>query len=218
MCFADKWFHTCGSFGSGIYRVDGECVGVTDGSYLFQPEFADVENKIAVENARVSAGSSLVCHGGTARPVDADRDQRRSLPPNRSTMNSRALTQRSVRSTSWSCPPALTRRSAGPRQPGRHRRPVATRGRPAGGDDERGPSARRCDRPGGQHAQTRRRARYLSSHEIPMVGALLTADELDYTHIPGFIRISPTTRTTPRRAAVTYRPARTSARPSWYMT
>lgn len=58
VCFANKWFHTCGSFGSGIYRVDGECVGVTDGSYLFQPEFTDVENKIAVENSRVSAGSS----------------------------------------------------------------------------------------------------------------------------------------------------------------
>jgi hypothetical protein len=44
---------TCGRPWSGVYRVDGECVGVTDGSVLFDNEFADVEKKIADENAWV---------------------------------------------------------------------------------------------------------------------------------------------------------------------
>lgn len=44
---------SCESPWSGVYRVDGECVGVTDGSYLFDNEFKDVQEKIAAENARV---------------------------------------------------------------------------------------------------------------------------------------------------------------------
>lgn len=56
---------TCGSleskvagiFGSGVCRVDGECVGVTDGSFIFDPVFVDVQEKIATENAKVRAES-----------------------------------------------------------------------------------------------------------------------------------------------------------------
>lgn len=53
-------FRTCGWPGSGLYRVGGECVGVTDGSYVFDPAFAEVQKKIADENAWVRAQPSYV--------------------------------------------------------------------------------------------------------------------------------------------------------------
>jgi hypothetical protein len=50
----------CGRLWSGVYRVDGECIGVTDGSVLFDDEFTDVEKKIADENAWVQTQPSYV--------------------------------------------------------------------------------------------------------------------------------------------------------------
>lgn len=49
---------SCGSPWSGVDKVDGECVGVTDGSYVFRAELADVQRLIAEENDRVRAESS----------------------------------------------------------------------------------------------------------------------------------------------------------------
>ena len=40
-------------------------------------------------------------------------------------------------------------------------------------------------------AQTRQRAEKLSEYGIPMVSAIITADGLDHTQIPGLIRVSP---------------------------
>ncbi|GAA2996122.1 hypothetical protein GCM10010483_46060 [Actinokineospora diospyrosa] len=43
----------------GVYQVDGECVGVTDGSYVFDEQLRTVQDKIFAENERV-AGSPYV--------------------------------------------------------------------------------------------------------------------------------------------------------------
>jgi hypothetical protein len=44
-----------------VLHAAGECVGVTDGSYLFDPALAKIENKIKTENRRVgSTGDSYV--------------------------------------------------------------------------------------------------------------------------------------------------------------
>ncbi|GAA1465037.1 hypothetical protein NE857_01700 [Nocardiopsis exhalans] len=45
---------TCGGPGSGVREVDGECVGVTDGSFSFGPEFEDIQKRIKAENDRVA--------------------------------------------------------------------------------------------------------------------------------------------------------------------
>lgn len=42
-----------GRCGEGVYEVNGECVGVTDGSYVFNESLADISKKILDENARV---------------------------------------------------------------------------------------------------------------------------------------------------------------------
>ncbi len=193
VCFADKWFHTCGSFGSGIYRVDGECVGVTDGSYLFQPEFTDVENKIAVENARVSAGSSSYVTVALLDLLTPTATSAESTEQIHNELEGAYTAQRQINKLvlPTSSNPKIQLVLANQGDTDGQWQPVA----------DQLVAMTKGDHPlvaviglGVSTAQTRRRAQYLSSHEIPMVGALLTADELDYTHIPGFIRISPTTQ------------------------
>lgn len=44
----------CGSIGDGLYSVDGECVGVTDGSFLFDSQFRAIQEDIKAENDRVA--------------------------------------------------------------------------------------------------------------------------------------------------------------------
>ncbi|WP_156184668.1 hypothetical protein [Allosalinactinospora lopnorensis] len=41
----------CGDLTNGVRRVDGECVGVTDGSFVFDPAFREVQEDIVAENA-----------------------------------------------------------------------------------------------------------------------------------------------------------------------
>ncbi len=65
--YRTNWFQgekVCPSGMDTSSRLDdgNMCVGVTDGSYVFQPELAQVEGRIATENARVAAlhGSDAV--------------------------------------------------------------------------------------------------------------------------------------------------------------
>src|SRR5262249_29264601 len=40
----------CGGLRSGIPSIGGECVGITDGGYVFSPELKTIEDKIKKEN------------------------------------------------------------------------------------------------------------------------------------------------------------------------
>lgn len=42
------------SCGEGVEQLNGECIGVTDGSFVFMPELADVSQRIKEENQKVS--------------------------------------------------------------------------------------------------------------------------------------------------------------------
>lgn len=46
----------CGPIGNGIARVDGQCVGVTDGTFIFHPDIEQIQQKIRKENERVRNG------------------------------------------------------------------------------------------------------------------------------------------------------------------
>ncbi|WP_024799404.1 ABC transporter substrate-binding protein [Nocardia sp. BMG51109] len=52
--------NTCGHSGSGVRRIDGECVGVTDGSFAFDDAYTGIQRKIAAENAAVSGSGNTV--------------------------------------------------------------------------------------------------------------------------------------------------------------
>lgn len=47
---------SCGPIGNGISRVDGQCVGVTDGSFVFHPYIEQIQQKIRKENEKVRNG------------------------------------------------------------------------------------------------------------------------------------------------------------------
>ncbi|MGH3625560.1 MAG: hypothetical protein ACRDQ5_27910, partial [Sciscionella sp.] len=51
---------SCGGFGSGVSTVDDECIGVTDGSYVFDQNYRDVEGRIASANAEASRSGNAV--------------------------------------------------------------------------------------------------------------------------------------------------------------
>jgi ABC-type branched-subunit amino acid transport system substrate-binding protein len=46
--------HTCGSIHSGITKTGGECIGLTDGSFDFDPQLTTVDKLIKKENDRVA--------------------------------------------------------------------------------------------------------------------------------------------------------------------
>ena len=50
----------CGGPNSGVHKIGGECVGVTDGGYPYDSSIAGLEHRIALENAAVSGSGHTV--------------------------------------------------------------------------------------------------------------------------------------------------------------
>jgi hypothetical protein len=61
----------CGPPDSGITEMNGQCVGVTDGTFVFHPELAAIEQKIAAENSTVEQSGRGVTVAFLA-PLTAD--------------------------------------------------------------------------------------------------------------------------------------------------
>ena len=179
----------CGTFGSGVKQIDGECVGVTDGSYVFLPELADIEQKIAQENARVRKESSsyvtvavldpLASLPGTVLSPDALRNRlegaytalRRVNTPavgDPSPMIQLVLASQGSTDSQW-------------RQVRDQLVGMTKQDNPLVAVIGLGVSSR----------QTEHQVRELSDRGIPMIGARLSADTLNYDRIPGLIRTSP---------------------------
>ncbi len=184
---------TCGSLGSGVYEVDGDCVGVTDGSYVFHSELEDVQQRIAEENARVRAASSSYVTVALLDPLTPTPMSALPPEPVRNRLEGAYTALRRVNTT----------RVVGDLEP-QIQLVLANEGST---DDQwqrvigQLVEMTEQDNPlvaviglGVSTEQTQRRAEELSQHGIPMVGAVLTADGLDYDHIPGLIKTSPSNR------------------------
>ena len=181
----------CGVLLSGVYDIDGECVGVTDGSFEFHPEFADIQHKIAVENARVRASGSPSVTVALLDPLT--RATTHVLPPGavRHRLEGAYTALRRVNTTTVVGDPKpqiqlVLASEGGTDAQWRHV------------TDQLATMSARPDSPlvaviglGVSTAQTEQRAMALSAHGIPMVSSYLTADVLDYEHIPHLIRTSP---------------------------
>lgn len=181
---------TCGSLGSGVHRVDGECVGVTDSSYLFDPAFADVQKKIADENVAVRAESSSYVTVALLSLLTPTVTSAPSTAGVRSGLEGAYTAQRRIND---SIPPS----SSSPQI----QLVLANQGNT---DEQWQPVADQlAEMTRGNHPlvaviglgvsteQTRQRASRLSEYRIPMVGSVITADGLDHTNIPGLIRVAP---------------------------
>lgn len=193
------WFtitviQTCGSLGSGVHKVDGECVGVTDGSYVFQPDFAKVQKLIEDENARVRKASSSYVTVALLDPLTSSSSNVLPSGEIRNRLEGAYTALRRINTTTWVGDPRpqvqLLLASEGSTE--------AQRRRVIGQLVE---MSERDDNPlvaviglGVSTEETELRARALSDHGIPMVSAYLIADGLNYDQIPGLIRISPGNR------------------------
>ncbi|MEO7195089.1 MAG: hypothetical protein ABIZ05_09735 [Pseudonocardiaceae bacterium] len=176
--------HTCGS---SVYQVDGECVGVTDGSYHFDPAFTDIEGKIASENAAVRVGASSYV---TVALLDL-------LTPTSTSAESAA----NIRNELEGAYTAQQRYNDELHNTKKIQLVLANQGDTDAQWQQ--VSGRLVEMTKGANplvaviglgvstTQTQQRAKDLSSYGIPMVGSGINADELDYTHIPGLIRVSP---------------------------
>jgi hypothetical protein len=191
---------SCGGPRSGVTKVDGQCVGVTDGSYVFNESYREIEKKIAAENQWVD---DTVNDPGT-KP---DRAVTIAVLDPMTVTDTSPLGVAEVRNRLEGAYTAQYR---------------ANHGTAAG---DRDPLIRLVLANEGSHQQdwkrvvdqlvrmkdgeapltavvglgvsidlTEKAAKELSDHDIPTVGAITTADQLNHTNIPGFVRVSPSNR------------------------
>ncbi|MGH4014225.1 MAG: ABC transporter substrate-binding protein [Pseudonocardiaceae bacterium] len=191
---------SCGGPGSGVTRIDGQCVGVTDDSYVFDEAYRSVQEKIAAENRWVTdtvrdpekapdrAVTIALLTPMTVTDSSAfDVDEVRNLMEGAYTAQYRANHSRDVGD-----PDPLIRLVLA--NEGSHQQqwePVVDQ--LVGMKDADAPLAAVVGL-GVSIDLTAQAAKKLSEHGIPTVGAITTADQLNYRNIPGFVRVSPSNR------------------------
>ncbi|MGH3816104.1 MAG: hypothetical protein ACRDUV_27260 [Pseudonocardiaceae bacterium] len=167
---------------------------MTDGSYLFRPEFADIQQKISAENARVRAASSSYVTVALLDPLTPTRNE---LTPEavRHRLEGAYTALRRVNDTSrvvGDPAPQVQLVLANEGSTAAQRKQVLDRLLEMSNQQEHPLVA--VIGLGLSTQQTEQRAMQLSLWGIPMVGALLPADGLDYEDIPGLIKTSPSNR------------------------
>ena len=189
-----KVSHTCGWLGSGVYRVGGECVGVTDGSYLFDPAFEQVQRKIAAENAWVRTQPAYVTVA-LLNPLTATSTSALSTEEILEQLEGAYAAQYQANHTSAvgdSGGPPIQLVLANEGSTEDQWQPVVEQ-LVEMADQEDNPLVAVAGM-GLSIAQTKQGALELSRHNIPMVGAIIAADGFDHNQIPGLIRVSPTSQ------------------------
>ncbi|MBP2472378.1 hypothetical protein JOF53_001250 [Crossiella equi] len=182
-----RMLDACGSAGSGVSEVDGECVGTTDGTYVFHPDLAEVQGKIAAENEWVLAQNRPYVSLALLSPLTWN--ERSALTGGkilRLLQGSYTGQRRANRSSLAGDPQPLVRLLLANAGSGLRRwSPVveALAERVGGADHLVAVTGL-----GVSVEQTREAATRLSELGLPMVGALITANGLDHEHIPGLIR------------------------------
>ncbi|MGH3905254.1 MAG: ABC transporter substrate-binding protein [Pseudonocardiaceae bacterium] len=173
----------------GVYKVDDNCVGVTDGSYVFHRELADVQRLIAEENARVRKEDPSYVTVALLDPFTSPVVLPAGAIRHRLEGVYTALRRVNHTTVAGNTTPQiqLVLASEGS-TPGQSQHVI----------NQLVEMSRRDNNPlvaviglGVSTAATQQRAQDLSKHGIPMVSAYLTADKLDYRHIGGLIRMSP---------------------------
>ncbi len=177
----DLWSGPCprGLQPSNSVSFGDECVGVTDGSYVFRPELAAVERRIAEENQRVGGSAVTVAFlapfpvaGTGALTVDSVRHQLEGayaaqIEANRSEPRVKLLLANAGASgAAWE--PVVGQLATSD--------PVGVIGM------------------GVSSASTLDAVRALSARGLPVVAGIATADDFDATTLPGVVRVRPANR------------------------
>jgi hypothetical protein len=163
-------------------------VGVTDGSYVFAPALADVEAKIAAENTRVTATGPAVTVA-VLNPMTVNDTSPVSLDEVRNQLEGAYTAQYRANHTNELDDPSPLIRLVLANE-GSHENqwpPVIHQLEGMINDAEPLVAVTGL---GVSTTQTEDGAKELAARHIPMVGAITTADKLNYRNIPGFIRIT----------------------------
>jgi ABC-type branched-subunit amino acid transport system substrate-binding protein len=178
----------CGSPPGGVIKLDGECIGVTDGTYVFRRELADEEDLIVRQNDAIGRQRSvtvavldpLTPDDTSALDIDEIQHQLHGAIVAQKWVNEDAATTNSVRIR-------LVLANEGAHQT--HWQPVV----------EQLKNLKQGTSPlvaavgmGVSVQQTLDAAQQLSAYDIPAIGAVTTADDL--SQASGFFRVSPSNR------------------------
>jgi ABC-type branched-subunit amino acid transport system substrate-binding protein len=202
----------CGGFHSGVTRIDGQCIGVTDGSFTYDPpladprqkaEFADVQKKIRMENERVRAGSSNelgesqlpYVRVAVLMPMTTDRRSALSIDQIRANLQGAYIAQYRANHTAevGDLTPQIELLLANEGSNQEHWRPVVDQlGGLIGGDH---PLVAVIGL-GVSLLETKLAAEELAKHRLATVGAVLTADSMSSDSESSkygltFVRVSP---------------------------
>lgn len=181
--------NSCGASDSGVREIDGQCVGVTDGSYVFHDSFADIQRMIVEENAAVS-GSGHTVTVALLDPLTVTETSAVTVEQVRYELEGAHTAQYRINHTG----------DLGDHRPqvrlvlanwGSHERqwqPVVEQLETMVDDPEPLVAVVGLRL---STVQTARAAKHLAQHGIPMVSAIATADQLNYGAIRGFVRASP---------------------------
>lgn len=191
---------SCGGPRSGVTKIDGECVGVTDGSYAFDDRYREIEDKIAAENDWVEetvndpgVKPDRAVTVAVLDPMTVTDTSPLNVDEVRNRLEGAYTAQyRANHSTAAGDPDPLIRLVLA--NEGSHQQHwkwvvdqlVAMKDAPAPLTSVVGL--------GVSIDLTEQAAKELSDHDIPTVGAITTADQLNHTNIPAFVRVSPSNR------------------------
>jgi ABC-type branched-subunit amino acid transport system substrate-binding protein len=176
------------SCGDGVTELDGECVGVTDGSYVFDPRLADLHRRIERANDEIDGKPAVTV--ALVNSFTPDDTSALGIEEVRHTLQGAVLAQRYANSDEAGLGLRI-------------RLVLANQGAHQDGweqvgeqlidmtDDEDAPLVAVAGM-GVSTTRTLRAAQQLSAAGIPMVGAITTADQLNSDAIPGYMRVSPT--------------------------
>lgn len=188
--FGMVWFTTCGPLGSGVRVIHGECVGVTDGSYVFSPELAAVEGRIKAENDRVATSGRRTVTIGLLDMYTANATSPLSINQEREELEGAYTAQLRANDTPDFRDPQPKIRLVLANE-GSHEQEwqSATHQLEDMIDDD--PPLVAVAGLGVSIQPTLDGANDLAQHQIPMVGGVITTDVIDTPGIAGFARVQP---------------------------
>jgi ABC-type branched-subunit amino acid transport system substrate-binding protein len=180
---ASKLVRGCGGLRSGVTEQGGECIGVTDGSYVFHPGLKDVEAVIKRSNDAIGSEPAVTVALVEAFTPDATSAQ--NVDEVARILRGAAIAQQEANQI-----PNGQRIRLVLANQGGHQDHWESVGRTLiGMTDDEAPLVAAAGM-GVSTPQTERAARQLSAAGIPMVAAITTADRLTYTQIPGYFHVS----------------------------
>ncbi|MGH3612215.1 MAG: hypothetical protein ACRDRK_06325 [Pseudonocardia sp.] len=204
-----RWQRACGGLDfwldSDVVEVDGECVGVTDGTFVFDEAYTDVEGKIAEENNRVDEatrsgeGPIHVVTVALFLPMTVDDEtspisKEEILHQMQGAYTAQLRVNGQVNNEKVSGDPTPLIRLVLANQGNLQERwePVVDQ-LVEMRDAQKAPLVGVIGL-GVSIEATQNAARRLSESDIPMVATLATADQLNYDVHPGFVRVAPSNR------------------------